>query len=56
MEVRKEIVDSLCEYTSPVDGIDSSEVVLCIKFAVSEERFDDVLIISSSARLIVIGE
>ena len=43
LEVGGEVVDGLSEDTSPVDRVDSSEVVGRVEFHVVEEEFDDVL-------------
>jgi len=43
LEVGREVVDGLSEDTSPVDRVDSSEVVGRVEFHVVEEEFDDVL-------------
>lgn len=43
LEIGGEVVDGLSEDTSPVDRVDSSEVVGRVEFHVVEEEFDDVL-------------
>jgi hypothetical protein len=43
VEVGKEVIDCLSEDASPVNGVNGAEVMFRVKFAISEERFYNVL-------------
>lgn len=43
MEVRKEVVDSLGKYASPVDRVDSSKAVCFIELMIREKGLDNIL-------------
>jgi hypothetical protein len=43
VEPRKEVVDGLCENACPVDGVDSTEMILVVEGLVGKKRLYDVL-------------
>lgn len=45
MEVRKEVIDCLGEYTGPVNRVHCAKVMLRVELAVAKKCFHDVLVI-----------
>ena len=44
MKIGEEVIDSLCQNSGPVDGVDCAEVMLLVERSVGEKSFDDVLV------------
>jgi len=44
VKIREEVVDSLCQNSGPVDGVDCAQMMFLVERSVGEKSFYDVLV------------